>query len=151
MTKKKKYRGLAKVEFLAHKPDILDKLAKGYSVRMIYDELAEKGKISVGYPQFCRYVSGAMPRIRPPAQPALKASAVMPREGLPPSPQAALAQETPPSAPVQAAVQTALPPASNAAPRSGPKVLDTTTGAVTPVAEHFASQNFQMKKDREQE
>lgn len=62
--KNKSYRGRARVEFLACKPEIDVMLDKGYSIRMAYDVLKEKGKISVGYLQFLRYVTGkTAPRV----------------------------------------------------------------------------------------
>lgn len=56
--KSKSYRGRARVEFLACKPEIDVMLDKGYSIRMAYDVLKEKGKISVSYSQFSRYITG---------------------------------------------------------------------------------------------
>lgn len=58
MKKAKRYRGSARVEFLACKPEIDGMIDKGFTIRMIFDALKEKGKISIGYLQFSRYVSG---------------------------------------------------------------------------------------------
>lgn len=55
MKTQKKYRGMGRVEFLACREDIRALKDRGYSLCMIYDELREKGKISISRPQFNRY------------------------------------------------------------------------------------------------
>lgn len=48
----------AKVEYLASKELIENRLKAGYTVRMIYEELTEGGKLSISYSAFCDYVRG---------------------------------------------------------------------------------------------
>ena len=111
----KRYRGRARVEFLACQPDILDMRDKGYSVRMVYDALREKGKVSVGYAQFCRYVSG---------KPSRKPAAVKP-EGLALSANTALEAS---------AALPALPVASTSVPTKTLAITDGQQGGATPPA-----------------
>jgi hypothetical protein len=53
---KKQRRGQAKVDFLACKVEIEKLLEEGFSVALIYDMFIKKGKITVGYEMFCRYM-----------------------------------------------------------------------------------------------
>ena len=50
--------GSARVEYCACREDVEAMLAKGYSVRMIYEHFQEQGRITCGYSAFCDYVRG---------------------------------------------------------------------------------------------
>jgi hypothetical protein len=50
--------GTARVEYLANREETEDMLAKGYSVRMVFEHLKEQGRITCGYSAFCDYVRG---------------------------------------------------------------------------------------------
>lgn len=50
--------GTARVEYITHKDEVEDMLAKGYSARMIHEHLQERYAISCGYSAFCDYVRG---------------------------------------------------------------------------------------------
>lgn len=49
-------RGMARVQFLAVKMIVQDKLLQGYTVKLIYDELCSEGKIAGSYKSFSRYI-----------------------------------------------------------------------------------------------
>ncbi len=50
--------GSARVEFFACREEVETMLAKGYSVRMVYEHLKEQGRLTCGYSAFCDYVRG---------------------------------------------------------------------------------------------
>lgn len=50
-------KGMGRVEFLACRPEVESMMDKGYSLRMVFDELAGMGRISMSYKHFCRMVS----------------------------------------------------------------------------------------------
>lgn len=50
--------GSARVEFFACRDEVETMLAKGYSVRMVYEHLKEQGRLTCGYSAFCDYVRG---------------------------------------------------------------------------------------------
>lgn len=54
-----------RVEYLASRPDIDALLEKGYSRRMTYDDLHKKGRITMSYQQFCKYLSGGAGGVEP--------------------------------------------------------------------------------------
>ena len=47
-----------RVEYRACQPDVEVMLAKGYSIRMVYEHLKEEGRVSCSYSAFCDYVRG---------------------------------------------------------------------------------------------
>lgn len=49
-------RGMARVQFLAVKEIVQNKLMQGYTVKLIYDELCSEGKIAGSYKSFSRYI-----------------------------------------------------------------------------------------------
>jgi|GEM_PF-4180635 len=122
--KSKSYRGRARVEFLACKPEIDVMLDKGYSIRMAYDVLKEKGKISVGYLQFLRYVTGKT------------ASKVSVKVN---NPEPNLSAAVPPAAPAE---QVATPKQPG-----GRKFLNMNTGTVVDVTDGFESRSFNKGKE----
>ena len=71
--------GAARVEYYACREDVEILLAKGYSVRMVYDRMTEQGRVTCSYSAFCDYVRGdgkrlhsrkkEKPRIVPPPPP----------------------------------------------------------------------------------
>ena len=50
--------GSARVQFFACREEVEALLAKGYSVRMIYEQMQEQGRITCSYSAFCDYVRG---------------------------------------------------------------------------------------------
>jgi hypothetical protein len=52
----KQHRSLAKIEFLACRPEIEKLLDEGSNMALVYDMLAEKKKITMGYQWFCKYI-----------------------------------------------------------------------------------------------
>ena len=48
----------ARVEYRACQQDVEAMLAKGYSIRMVYEHLKEEGRVSCSYSAFCDYVRG---------------------------------------------------------------------------------------------
>lgn len=48
-------KGMGKIEFLANTPQIQELKTKGYSARMVYGELKEKGQLTLSYLQFWKY------------------------------------------------------------------------------------------------
>lgn len=137
MTKGKLYRGRAKVEFLACKPEILAMREKGYSVRMIYDDLQGKGKVSVGYTQFCRYVTGKIPqKRRDAAELRTETPALPPVPPVDDTPSLGAGEASPP-----------LLPAVRAADGQpgGAKMLDLKNGAVVSLSPDFKPIHFKQK------
>jgi len=51
----KKKKGFARVEFIANLKEIKALHESGHNKRMIYDHLAEKGKVTMSYAIFCSY------------------------------------------------------------------------------------------------
>lgn len=51
----KKKKGFARVEFIANLKEIKALHESGHNKRMIYDHLAEKGKVTMSYSIFCSY------------------------------------------------------------------------------------------------
>lgn len=58
LEKTTKRRSFARIEFRAVQALVEQKLAEGYSLKLIYEELAETGKLTMGYTSFCDYVRG---------------------------------------------------------------------------------------------
>ena len=52
-----------RVEYRACQPDVEVMLAKGYSIRMVYEHLKEEGRVSCSYSAFCDYVRGSGKRL----------------------------------------------------------------------------------------
>ena len=52
----KKQRYIGRVEFIAQKDFIIEKLRSGYTVQIIYDELLTMKNITISYRQFCRCI-----------------------------------------------------------------------------------------------
>jgi hypothetical protein len=50
--------GMARVEYLANREETEAMLARGYSVRMVWEYLQEQGRMQCGYSAFCDYVRG---------------------------------------------------------------------------------------------
>jgi hypothetical protein len=50
--------GSARVEYCACREEVEAMLAKGYSVRMVYEHFQEQGRITCSYSAFCDYVRG---------------------------------------------------------------------------------------------
>ena len=48
----------ARVEYRACQQDVEAMLAKGYSIRMVYEHMKEEGRVSCSYSAFCDYVRG---------------------------------------------------------------------------------------------
>ena len=48
-------RGMGKIEFVAISEEAQKLFAAGYNLRIAYDELVEKGKLSMSYSSFCGY------------------------------------------------------------------------------------------------
>ena len=44
--------------YRACQPDVEVMLAKGYSIRMVYEHMKEEGRVSCSYSAFCDYVRG---------------------------------------------------------------------------------------------
>lgn len=49
-------RGMARVEFIALKPEIEELLGKGHTNKFIHETLFATGRITMSYRMFCRYV-----------------------------------------------------------------------------------------------
>lgn len=52
----KKQRYIGRIEFIAQKEYIIEKLRSGYTSQMIYDELLTMKNITISYRQFCRCI-----------------------------------------------------------------------------------------------
>lgn len=48
----------ARVEYRACRQDVEAMLARGYSIRMVYEHMKEEGRVSCSYSAFCDYVRG---------------------------------------------------------------------------------------------
>lgn len=48
-------RGMGKIEFVAISEEAHKLFAAGYNLRIAYDELVEKGRLSMSYSSFCGY------------------------------------------------------------------------------------------------
>ncbi len=48
--------GQGRVEFIAHREEILKRIEQGYSIIRIHEELTEQGKLTMAYPSFCAIV-----------------------------------------------------------------------------------------------
>ena len=48
----------ARVQYRAVQPLVEQKLAEGYSIRLIYEELTGSGSLTMGYTSFCDYIRG---------------------------------------------------------------------------------------------
>ena len=55
--------GIARVEFLAVRPDVNELLAQGWPRSRIYRRLLEEGKISMRYKTFCEYIRKELPSL----------------------------------------------------------------------------------------
>lgn len=53
--------GIARVEFLAVRPDVSALLAQGWPRSRIYRRLLEEGKISMQYKTFCKHIRETFP------------------------------------------------------------------------------------------
>ena len=53
----------ARVEYFACREDVEAMLTKGYSVRMVYESMAEQGRVTCSYSAFCDYVRGGGKRL----------------------------------------------------------------------------------------
>lgn len=53
--------GIARVEFLAVRPDVSALLAQGWPRSRIYRRLLEEGKISMRYKTFCKHIRETFP------------------------------------------------------------------------------------------
>ena len=53
-------RSMARVEFLCCTKSIEAMLQQGFSKRLIYEDLKEKGRISMAYVTFCKLIAKAM-------------------------------------------------------------------------------------------
>lgn len=68
-------RSMARVEFLCCAESIEDMLQQGFSKQLIYEDLKEKGRISMAYVTFCKLIAKAMnsglavPSLRPAPKP----------------------------------------------------------------------------------
>lgn len=52
----KKQRYIGRIEFIAQKDYIIEKIRNGYTSKMIYDELLAMKNITISYRQFCRCI-----------------------------------------------------------------------------------------------
>lgn len=50
--------GSARVEYFACREEVEALLAKGYSVRLVYESMKEQERVTCGYSAFCDYVRG---------------------------------------------------------------------------------------------
>ncbi len=48
----------ARVEYRAVQGEVENKLAEGYSIRIVYEQLTVAGRLTIGYSSFCDYVRG---------------------------------------------------------------------------------------------
>lgn len=48
----------ARVEYLACQEEVEAMLAKGYSVKMVYEAMKDQGRVTCSYSAFCDYVRG---------------------------------------------------------------------------------------------
>jgi hypothetical protein len=48
----------ARIEFRAVQALVEQRLAEGYSIKLIFEELAEAGRLTMGYTSFCDYIRG---------------------------------------------------------------------------------------------
>lgn len=53
-------RSMARVEFLCCTESIEDMLQQGFSKQLLYEDLKEKGRISMAYVTFCKLIAKAM-------------------------------------------------------------------------------------------
>ena len=48
----------ARIEYRSVQPLVEQKLAEGYSIRLIFEELTETGRLTMTYTSFCDYIRG---------------------------------------------------------------------------------------------
>ena len=58
MSSPKKANYYSRVEYRAVQKEVEEKLAAGFRIRQIYEELTQAGKITISYTSFCDYVRG---------------------------------------------------------------------------------------------
>jgi hypothetical protein len=63
MLNKKLPKYMARVEFRALWPEIEKRLAEGYCLRFVFDEMTQDGRLTMGYTTFCDYVRGGGQRL----------------------------------------------------------------------------------------
>lgn len=56
----------AKIEYLASEEIIFRMLSQGFSIRLIHEELTEKGIISMAYLTLCQFLRNARKKAEPP-------------------------------------------------------------------------------------
>jgi hypothetical protein len=57
-TETNKRHSFARIEYRSVQPFVEQRLAEGYSIRLIFEELAETGRLTMGYTSFCDYIRG---------------------------------------------------------------------------------------------
>ena len=60
---KKMPKYMARVEYRSLQPEIEKRLAEGYCLRFVYDEMTGDGRLTMGYTTFCDYVRGGGQRL----------------------------------------------------------------------------------------
>lgn len=55
--------GSARVEYFACREEVEAMLTKGYSVRLVYESMKERGRVTCSYSAFCDYVRGDSKRL----------------------------------------------------------------------------------------
>ena len=59
-TKTRMRRSMARVEFLSCTESIEDMLQQGFSKQLIYEDLKEKGRVTMAYVTFCKLIAKAV-------------------------------------------------------------------------------------------
>ena len=60
---KKMPKYMARVEYRSLQPEIEKRLAEGYCLRFVFDEMTSDGRLTMGYTTFCDYVRGGGQRL----------------------------------------------------------------------------------------
>ena len=76
----------ARIEYRAVKSLVEQKLAEGYSIKLIYEELVGSGCVTMGYTSFCDYIRGQGERRHGPQKNAQKQSQVQNKTSAAPAP-----------------------------------------------------------------
>ncbi|UQZ88886.1 hypothetical protein C4J81_06620 [Deltaproteobacteria bacterium Smac51] len=63
MLNMKKPKYMARVEYRSLQPEIEKRLAEGYCMRFVFDEMTRDGRLTMGYTTFCDYVRGGGHRL----------------------------------------------------------------------------------------